>query len=79
MVSATQQSFRIRRRKARSAGTRRKRDERAHGTPAFPIHPVGYDAKAADAKRAEVPATAKAPAKPKPAKAAPAAAAPKKS
>jgi hypothetical protein len=80
MVSATQQSFRIRRRKARSAGTRRKRDERAHGTPAFPIHPVGYDAKAADAKRAEAPA-ASAPktAKPKPAKAAPAAAAPKKS
>jgi len=81
MVSATQQSFRIRRRKARSAGTRRKRDERAHGTPAFPIHPVGYDAKAADAKRAEAPVdgAAKAPAKPKPAKAAPAAAAPKKS
>jgi hypothetical protein len=50
MVSATQQSFRIRRRKARTAGLRRKRDERAHGTPAFPVHPEGYDAKAADAK-----------------------------
>jgi hypothetical protein len=49
MVSATQQSFRIRRRKHRSAGTRRKRDERAHGTPKFPIQPEGYDPKAADA------------------------------
>ena len=49
MVSATQQSERIRRRKARTAGTRRKRAERAHGTPAFPIHQEGYDAKAADA------------------------------
>ncbi len=49
MVSATQQSFRIRRHKARTAGKRRKRDLRAHGTPAFPIHPAGYDTKAADA------------------------------
>ena len=49
MVSATQQSFRIRRHKARTAGTRRKRFERAHGTPAFPIHQEGYDPKAADA------------------------------
>jgi hypothetical protein len=83
MVSATQQSFRIRRRKARTAGTRRKRDERAHGTPAFAIHPVGYDAKAADAKPVAAPAAPapakKAPKKPKPAKAASAAAAPKKS
>jgi hypothetical protein len=50
MVSATQQSFRIRRRKARACGTQRKRDERAHGTPAFAIHPEGYDPQAADAK-----------------------------
>ncbi len=50
MVSATQQSSRIRRRKARTCGTRRKRFERAHGTPAFAIHPEGYDLKAADAK-----------------------------
>ena len=49
MVSATQQSFRIRRHKARTAGTRRKRDERAHGTPKFPIHQEGYNAQAADA------------------------------
>jgi hypothetical protein len=53
MVSATQQSFRIRRHKARTCGTRRKRFERAHGTPAFAIHPAGYDPKAADAKPAK--------------------------
>jgi hypothetical protein len=50
MVSATQQSFRIRRRKSRTCGTVRKRSERAHGTPAFAIHPEGYNAQAADAK-----------------------------
>jgi len=49
MVSATQQSSRIRRHKARTAGTRRKREERAHGTPKFPIHPEGYNPQAADA------------------------------
>jgi hypothetical protein len=49
MVSATQQTQRIRQRKARAAGTRRKRAERAHGTPAFPIQPEGYDPKAPDA------------------------------
>jgi len=50
MVSSTQQYERIRKRKARSAGTRRKRDLRANGTPAFPIHQEGYDAKAPDAR-----------------------------
>ena len=50
MVSATQQSSRIRRRKSRRCGTVRKRFERAHGTPAFAIQPEGYDPKAADAK-----------------------------
>ncbi len=49
MVSSTQQFERIRKRKARSAGVRRKRHMRANGTPAFPIHPEGYDPKAADA------------------------------
>ncbi len=52
MVSATQQSFRIRRRKHRTAGKVRKREERAHGTPKFAVHPEGYDPKAADAKPA---------------------------
>ncbi len=50
MVSATQQSFRIRRRKARTCGTKRKRFERAHGTPKFAIHPEGYSASAPDAR-----------------------------
>lgn len=50
MVSATQQSSRIRQRKARTAGTKNKRFNRAHGTPAFPIHQEGYPATAADAK-----------------------------
>jgi hypothetical protein len=50
MVSATQQSFRIRRRKARTCGTKRKRFERAHGTPKFAIQPEGYDTSAPDAR-----------------------------
>lgn len=58
MVSATQQTQRIRQRKARSTGTRRKRFERAHGTPKFPIHPAGYDPNAPDARRAATPAEA---------------------
>ena len=51
MVSATQQTQRIRARKARRAGIRRKRAERTGGTPAFPIQPEGYDKNAADAPR----------------------------
>ncbi len=50
MVSSTQQHERIRKRKHRTAGVRRKRTMRAHGTPAFPIHLPGHDPKAADAK-----------------------------
>jgi hypothetical protein len=50
MVSSTQQSSRIRKRKSRRNGTPTKRYNRANGTPAFPVHPEGYDAKAADAK-----------------------------
>lgn len=49
MVSATQQTQRIRQRKSRTAGTARKRHERAHGTPAFPIHQAGYSPQAPDA------------------------------
>ena len=58
MVSATQQSFRIRRRKARKNGVKTKRYNRAHGTPKFPVHPEGYSAAAADAKPAAQPAAA---------------------
>ena len=52
MVSSTQQFNRIRRRKKTTNGKRNKRELRAAGTPAFPIHPEGYDPKAADAKKA---------------------------
>jgi hypothetical protein len=51
MVSSTQQYERIRKRKKTSAGKRNKRDLRRQGTPAFAVHPAGYDAKAADAKQ----------------------------
>lgn len=50
MVSSTQQTSRIRHRKTRRSGTKTKRFNRANGTPAFPVHPEGYDPKAADAK-----------------------------
>jgi len=50
MVSSSQQFERIRKRKQTTNGKRNKRFRRAHGTPAFAIHPEGYDAKAADAK-----------------------------
>ncbi len=73
MVSATQQSSRIRKRKSTTNGKWNKRDRRAGGTPAFAIHPEGYDPKAADAKPVEAPKAAlaaapKAAAKPKAAK-----------
>jgi hypothetical protein len=51
MVSSTQQFERIRKRKMTTSGKRNKRDRRRIGTPAFPIHQTGYDAKAADAPR----------------------------
>ncbi len=52
MVSSTQQFERIRKRKATTNGTRNKRERRAAGTPKFPVHPIGYDATAADARPA---------------------------
>lgn len=51
MVSSTQQFERIRKRKKTTSGKRNKRERRALGTPAFPIHPEGYSATAADAKK----------------------------
>jgi hypothetical protein len=51
MVSSSQQFERIRKRKMTTSGKRNKRDRRRIGTPAFPIHQPGYDAKAADAKK----------------------------
>jgi hypothetical protein len=38
MVSSTQQSSRIRRRKQSTNGKANKRERRKQGTPAFPIH-----------------------------------------
>ena len=62
MVSATQQSSRIRKRKSTTNGKWNKRDRRANGTPAFAIQPEGYDVNAADAKKPAAPkAAAKAP------------------
>jgi hypothetical protein len=52
MVSSTQQFERIRRRKATQNGKWNKRARRRNGTPEFPIHPVGYDPTAADARPA---------------------------
>jgi hypothetical protein len=51
MVSSTQQFERIRKRKQTTSGKRNKRERRALGTPAFPVHVPGYDAAAADAPR----------------------------
>ena len=56
MVSSSQQFERIRKRKATTNGKRNKRERRAIGTPAFPIHPEGYDPKAPDARREAKPA-----------------------
>jgi len=42
---------RIRKRKMTTSGKRNKRERRRLGTPAFPVHIAGYDAKAADAPR----------------------------
>jgi hypothetical protein len=61
MVSATQQTSRIRARKAKKNGAATKRQNRKSGTPPFPVHPAGYDATAADAKKAPVAVATKAP------------------
>jgi len=53
MVSSSQQYERIRKRKKTTSGKRNKREKRQIGTPAFPVHPEGYNAKAADAKPAK--------------------------
>lgn len=41
MVSSTQQTSRIRRRKQTTTGKANKRERRKRGTPAFPIHIEG--------------------------------------
>jgi hypothetical protein len=57
MVSSTQQFERIRKRKATQNGKWNKRARRRIGTPEFPVHPEGYDPKAADAQRVTASAT----------------------
>jgi hypothetical protein len=52
MVSATQQTSRIRARKAKRNGADTKRQNRKVGTPKFAVHPAGYDPNAPDAKPA---------------------------
>jgi hypothetical protein len=51
MVSSTRASERRRTIRSGNAGRARKRAESRASTPKFPIHPEGYDPKAADAKR----------------------------
>ena len=50
MVSNTQQTRRIRRNRRKNSGKNRKRLMAKKGTPIIPVHPEGYDPKAADAK-----------------------------
>lgn len=50
MVSKTKQTWNRRIARQKKMGNVRKRLMRRGGTPAFPIHPEGYDPKAADAK-----------------------------
>jgi hypothetical protein len=61
MVSPTQQTETIRRRKRTTNGKWNKKLSAKHGTPKFPVHLEGYDPKAPDAKPAQQePATKKA-------------------
>lgn len=51
MVSNTQQTKRRRYNRDRQLAKAKKRAAFRAGTPTFPLHPEGYDANAADAKR----------------------------
>jgi hypothetical protein len=50
VVSSTAQTWRRRRIKEKRAG---RHNKKSSGTPAFPVHPEGYDPSAADAKKPE--------------------------
>lgn len=52
MVSSTQQTERIRRRKRTTNGKSNKPRTGREPTPAFPVHPEGYDTSKPDAKPA---------------------------
>lgn len=51
MVSSTQQTERRRYNRDRGLARARKRVTGRASTPAFPVHPEGYDPNAADAKK----------------------------
>jgi hypothetical protein len=51
MVSNTKQSQTRREIRAKAAGRAGKKERAKAGTPAFPVHPEGYDPKAADAQK----------------------------
>jgi hypothetical protein len=51
MVSSTKQTERRRAMNARRNGRLKKKASARASTPAFPIHPEGYDPKASDAKK----------------------------
>ncbi len=51
MVSSTKQTEKRRSMRHSKAGRHDKRARVRKGTPAFPIHPEGYDPKAPDARR----------------------------
>lgn len=51
MVSSTRQTERRRIIKERKSGRAQKRSRANAGTPAFPVHPEGYDQNAPDAKK----------------------------
>jgi hypothetical protein len=63
MVSRTQQIERIRQRKRTTNGKRNKLARLRIGTPAFAVHPEGYDPKAPDARPAEAAPKGRAPTK----------------
>jgi hypothetical protein len=56
MVSPTQQTWSIRFRKRTTNGKSNKRGGGRYPTPAFPVHPEGYDVTAPDAKKDATPA-----------------------
>jgi hypothetical protein len=53
MVSSTKQTEKRRSMRHSKAGRHDKRKRVRQGTPAFPIHPEGYDPKAPDARRSD--------------------------
>ncbi len=51
MVSSTRQTENRRNMNKSRAGRDKKRARAKHSTPAFPVHPEGYDPKAPDARK----------------------------